>query len=244
MKIYINNNEFTKDEMDAFTRKRLAIGAKLMHFKLPEGSLYEQRKAFSDYKLSLNYEEMLHVLGFKLKLASVANELMNKLSRKSKWCFCTICDDSGISAKEMYEKILEVNINREKSEEYRRINNFVTPDHYVQANSGEKSIDIIECTGNLNMPVHFEITFDDPSGLTMDADPVYPYQWYGTARSKRGTVEGGVRHQFRDTENGFELKLGVQFPSLCPKALLDDHSKHLALEQSNWIEACKKLIKK
>ena len=56
---------------------------------------------------------------------------------------------------------------------------------------------------------------------------------------KDGTVIGGVRHQFRNTDNGIECALCVEFPSKTPKSIVRAHQMHLAVEFSNWIESIK-----
>ena len=64
----------------------------------------------------------------------------------------------------------------------------------------------------------------------------YPYQSTGIAKLKDGTIVGGVRHQFRDTRSGIEVRALVEFPNLCPKMIIKEHQKHLAAEWSNWID--------
>ena len=48
---------------------------------------------------------------------------------------------------------------------------------------------------------------------------------------------GGVRHQFRDTPDGFLARLCVEFPRFTPRRVIAEHRWHLACEFSNWIEA-------
>ena len=49
-------------------------------------------------------------------------------------------------------------------------------------------------------------------------------------------ILGGVRHHFKDTETGIEARTGVEFPAICPKIILKEHQKHLAVEWSGWIQ--------
>lgn len=82
----------------------------------------------------------------------------------------------------------------------------------------------------------FFITYNDETGLVTARDTSYPYQSVGIARLKNGTVIGGIRHQFRDTEEGLEVRAVVEFPAMCPTYIVRDHQKHLAVEWSSWIE--------
>ena len=57
------------------------------------------------------------------------------------------------------------------------------------------------------------------------------------ARTSDGVAIGGVRHQFRDTTDGFHARLTVEFPMPTIGRMVKGHRWHLACEFSNWIEA-------
>ena len=78
--------------------------------------------------------------------------------------------------------------------------------------------------------------YRDTGGLRTPADPGYPVQLAGVARDSSGTAIGGVRHQLRDLDGGFEAWLTVEFPRLTPSRMIRQHRWHLACEFSNWIE--------
>ena len=80
------------------------------------------------------------------------------------------------------------------------------------------------------------ITFQDETGIQEPRDLSYPFQSAGVARLKDGTVIGGVRHQFRNTAAGIEVRTLVEFPGICPQTIVKAHEKHLAVEWSNWIK--------
>ncbi|CAL9423670.1 hypothetical protein SUDANB95_01897 [Actinosynnema sp. ALI-1.44] len=56
------------------------------------------------------------------------------------------------------------------------------------------------------------------------------------ARSDAGQAIGGVRHQFRDTSEGFHARLRVEFPPLTMPHMISHHRWHLACEFGDWIE--------
>ena len=123
----------------------------------------------------------------------------------------------------------------EDSPECRKINLAACPDHYVLRPFGE-TLEVIETTGNIPVPTQFFITFNDERGLKEPRNLNYPYQSTGIAKLKDGTLVGGVRHQFRDTQSGIEVRTLVEFPNLCPKTVIKEHQKHLAAEWSYWID--------
>lgn len=83
----------------------------------------------------------------------------------------------------------------------------------------------------------FYVDYDDISSLTTPADPAFPHQLAGVARDESGMAFGGVRHQFRDTDQGLHDRLTVEFPLPTLPSMVSAHRWHLACEFSNWIEA-------
>lgn len=119
--------------------------------------------------------------------------------------------------------------------ERNRLSNLLAcPDHYVLEPRGQM-LEVIETTGGSPFPAQFFMHFGDESGVRSLRDPSYAYQSVGTARLADGTVIGGVRHQFRDDENGAVARLMVEFPALTPGYMLREHQWHLACEFSHWL---------
>ena len=108
------------------------------------------------------------------------------------------------------------------------------PDHYALRPLND-TLEVIETAGCTPVPTQFYITFNDETGLKEPRNFDYPFQSTGIAKLKDGTIIGGVRHQFKDTSTGIEVRTLVEFPCLCPKIILKEHQKHLAVEWSNWI---------
>ena len=77
------------------------------------------------------------------------------------------------------------------------------PDHFVIRTRTDGRQEVLETTGGSPLPSLFLIDYDDVSSLVTHADPQFPYQIAGVARTSDGVAIGGVRHQFRDTDEGF-----------------------------------------
>ncbi|CAO3631649.1 unnamed protein product [Mucor hiemalis] len=69
-------------------------------------------------------------------------------------------------------------------------------DHYI-INTRNGVQEVIETTGGSPFPTQFFIRYGDEEGMKSKMDPFYDMQMVGVARSKYGTVIGGVRHQMR-----------------------------------------------
>lgn len=110
------------------------------------------------------------------------------------------------------------------------------PDHYLIGQDDQGRQKVIETTGGSPLPTLFIIDYEDTSTLRAPADPDYPVQIAGVARDVSGAAVGGVRHQFRDLDAGFEAWLTVEFPRWVPASMLRGHNWHLACEFGNWIE--------
>lgn len=112
------------------------------------------------------------------------------------------------------------------------------PDHYFFAPLQPKGQDVMEETGGALIVTHFTIDYDQPNTLPQsDIDPAYPIRLAGMAVNGLGSTVGGVMHQFRNLDQGFQCKLAVYFPSTLPFWTTSEHAWHLACEFSNWITA-------
>lgn len=233
MKISIKGKEFTKNEMDRWKRKRVCKVLRNLKKTLPTtddtDALCDQLTAL---KFKMSYEEILSPIKLKLAVGRVGMKLAAGFSGGKRRAAVTTLFAEGITA-EKFTKIID-SLMLEDTQEYRKVNLAACPDHYVLRPCNE-TLEVIETTGNTPVPTQFFITFNDDTGLKEPRDLNYPYQSTGVARLKDGTVIGGVRHQFRDTQSGIEVRTLVEFPYLCPKTILKEHQKHLAVEWSNWM---------
>ena len=108
------------------------------------------------------------------------------------------------------------------------------PEHYV-IDCQDKQMFVIERTGGAPMISEFTIDMGELEDLEKEFLPDYPHRIAGQAIDSKGRVIGAALHQFRDTEEGLEGILRIDFPKRTPKVIIEGHKKHLAIEFSNWI---------
>jgi len=188
----------------------------------------------AEIKLQYSYEQMLKMLGPDIKKCNAITKMVVALSgKKRRYAVVQITAD-GIGAEKVlreYEKTQMVNCR-----EHDQVNMNACPDHYVLRATGENSLEVIETCGNNPFISQFFIRYGDETGLTVPRDHEYPYQSAGIAVFPDGKIQGGVRHQFKDTETGFTAKLTVEFPGKTPAATILQHQMHLASEFSYWFQ--------
>ena len=234
MKILINGEEFSKEEMDAWKRKRIGKVLKNLKKSLPmirdTDQLCEQ---LTNLKLQMSYTDITSVLKSKLAIGEIGMKLAAIFSGNRRRASITTIFAEGITA-EKFSKLIDA-LMLEDTEEHHRANLAACPDHYALI-PRNGTLEVIETAGNTPVPTQFFITFDDETGLKEPRNLDYPYQSTGIAKLKNGTIIGGVRHQFKDTATGIEVRTLVEFPRLCPKTIIKEHQKHLAVEWSNWIQ--------
>jgi len=108
------------------------------------------------------------------------------------------------------------------------------PDHYLLKGVNATDQEVIEFTGGLLFSIQFTIRYGDFHGLVSVQEPEYSVQAAGASYLSNGFCIGAVRHQIRNAENGCKVKLSVEFPALLPKANIEAHQRHLAIEFYNW----------
>jgi len=233
IKVEIEGSPFLPEELEKWKAKRVKKACRTLRLKLDsKGSAEEIAQQLTTRKIQMSTEDMLALLKGKLGLSRLGMKLISGLSGKRRRMAKTRITAQGISA-ERFSKRLEA-LMIEPDQNYRRVNLSVYPEHYVlRPNHG--TLEVVETTGNAPLPTQFFITFGDEAGLMESRDPRYPFQSAGIARLNDQTEIGGVRHQFRDTTEGLECLLCVEFPGLCPKFLVKAHQKHLAVEFTNWL---------
>ena len=68
--------------------------------------------------------------------------------------------------------------------------------------------------------------------IQADNDPNFPVEMAGKAFLTDGTPVNIPYHQFRPTDDGFEVKTAVYWPENTPNEIVSGHSLHLAMEFS------------
>lgn len=229
----IDGKEFTKSEMDNWKRKRVnEVLRNLKRSILMTDNVDVLCENLAELKCKMSYEEIVSPLKTKLAIGKVGMKLGVAVSGSKRKASITTIFADGITA-EKFSKIID-SLMMQDTPEHRKANLAACPVHYALVPHGE-TLEVIETAGNAPVPTQFFITFNDETGLQEPRDFSYPYQSTGIAKLKDGTIIGGVRHQFRDTPTGIEVRTLVEFPSICPKTLIKEHQKHLAVEWSSWI---------
>lgn len=233
MKIIINDNEFTKYEMDKWKKKRVKAVLKNLNKDIQQTENADILcENLSKIKLQMSYEEIISLIKVKLAIGRIGMKIAATLSKGKRRASITTIYADGINVERLGEIIDALML--EDTEEHRYINLSAYPDHYVLI-PRDGILEVIETAGNSPVPTQFYITFNEENGLQEPRNEMYPYQSTGIAKLKDGTIIGGVRHQFRNTKTGIKARLVVEFPAVCPKTIIRAHQKHLAVEWSNWI---------
>ncbi|KAA9239445.1 MULTISPECIES: hypothetical protein [Aerococcus] len=241
MKITIAGQVVSQEQLDNWeyrhTRKALK---NLGHRPKPADNLTTLRNKLNQLKQSLTYEEIVHRLGWKLKLMATLMRVVGWLSfGRVKYATCTL-EVKGIRVED-FAPLAKEFISKD-SPAIRQINLAANPEHYVLEPRG-KLFEVVETAGASPLPIQFFIDFSSDQGLVSQADPAYPLQMIGQAYLATNMQVGGIRHQFRNTATGMEAKTLVEFPAACPSYIVNDHCLHLALEWKNWISAAQELSK-
>jgi hypothetical protein len=112
------------------------------------------------------------------------------------------------------------------------------PDHHLfRPSTNPRGQEVWETTGGAPFASRFYFAAEVTTGLVTPADPGYPVQLAGAAKLADGTIIGGIRHQFRDEDDGTRALLTVEFPWLIGPLTPSAHRWHLACEFTNWFDA-------
>lgn len=235
MTIKINRKVISMQHLDQWKLKRIPKVLRNLNRKtVLTGSATERMQKLTEIKLQYSSQDIRRALRHKLALSTFAMRCIAFLSGNRRRCSVTEISMDGVSAGAISRGINT--LMEQDSEQNNRINLGACPDHYLLRPIENDSLEVIEACGNSPFPLQFFITFSDDTGLITPRNDLYPYQSTGVARTKDGTLIGGVRHQFRDTNTGMEAKLVVEFPVLCPGTIVRAHQFHLACEFSSWFE--------
>ncbi len=127
------------------------------------------------------------------------------------------------------------------------INLSVMPEHYL-IHDDENGRHIIETCGCWDKPVDLRGRFqpnDDnaPAQIKAVRDKDFPILNYiACPLNLHPEVAISAYHQFRDTDDGIEVRLAVFYPKGIDQEMLDGHKWHLAIEWSNWARKAYNMI--
>lgn len=118
-----------------------------------------------------------------------------------------------------------------------RINLGAHPDHYVFRALPGDFLEVIEACGSSPLPTRMFIRYHPTVAIAVNQEQGAAQWRRGTAQLQSGRIQGGVRHQFTPTANGFRAALRCDFPATTPRALVRHHQMHLACEFTGWVKA-------
>lgn len=104
------------------------------------------------------------------------------------------------------------------------------PEHYMVLSSG-----VIETLGSY--PTNASVCkVDEMPQFVLDAaDPSYWSSKYSGVKLEDGTIWAYGLTEYRDTEDGADMRLHVWWPDACPDVYFEDHARHFAVEYRNFI---------
>ncbi|CAO3608061.1 unnamed protein product [Cunninghamella blakesleeana] len=231
---YANGKLFSKETVTQWELKRLEQVSKWFEVKAEENK-HILRNNLTEIKLAIGDNELRNKLKFYLMISSFISSIVSFLSfgKRAFSIVEIVIEDTELKPKEFINKLNLILMDN--SIKYNKMKLMACPDHYLILTTGETTQEVIETTGGSPFPSQFFITYGDGEGLQSKKDPDYDEQIFGVARTKGGTVIGGVRHQVKKEANGLRVKLLVEFPSLVRPEMIKEHQMHLMCEFNNWI---------
>jgi hypothetical protein len=227
----IRRRPIASEEVLAWEDARITAVARKLGAHVPSGNIATRRDALLQAKLDLGADEIATRLRRETRLAEFVAKAGSGVSSRRRFSAIDLSVDGG-SAEQFVEAFDRWS---ETSDEAAMLR--ACPDHFVIRTLGDGRQEVLERTGGSPLPSLFFIDYDDISSLFTQADPQFPHQIAGVARTSDGVAIGGVRHQFSNTRNGFHARLTVEFPLPTLGRMVTGHRWHLACEFSNWIEA-------
>lgn len=109
-------------------------------------------------------------------------------------------------------------------------------EHYIVIGDIESGQRGMETFGMFGGPVYVHgATSEIPADLPVQKDPAYPIQMFGEMNLRRDDtpIHVGAYHQFRPTQEGFDVKSTFFCPGTAPAAVADGHKLHFAIEIVN-----------
>lgn len=106
------------------------------------------------------------------------------------------------------------------------------PEHYRMTEDGQDVRQVETIDG---LPLRWTIKFAGPQPTELEPDPDFPIAAPPASVVLRdGTEVARACHRFRDTDEGFEGILDIQFSEAVPDSVIRIHQEHMAVEFKNW----------
>lgn len=204
----------------------------------PAASLADFKQPMVELKLAIGDENMRHLLKpdtdyMSTKYTSKVSHQANNYNLSN-----TIVKVSGMTL----EQFLGWFGGRKAANDRRQML-LANPEHYVVTTkevNGSAGQELIETMGLFERPMHYYLHFtDDPHNYPAPRLAGYPKYMCVVGSDARTGKDAGIvaMHQFKPEDDGFTANLNIYFDKNYPVALANGHTKHLAIEFSNWIRA-------
>jgi hypothetical protein len=107
----------------------------------------------------------------------------------------------------------------------------MNPDHYF-FHGGAPGTRIMETFGMYGGPTDTYAVVDPTVSAPIQAEPDYELltAGYATLASDGTNINVSALHQIKALDNGLAIKLGAFFPAKTPRAVVDGHKLHMAIE--------------
>jgi hypothetical protein len=230
---WFDKRPISRSEVLSWENKRASKGLRKFGVTVGVGDVDALRQALADTKLAMGRIAIEQRLAREISMSDRITGAIARASRGRRRVSQVELFVPGARAGQMPAWYLE---KAEADDEAVFLQ--ATPDHHlfrpIEEPPGQE---VWETTGGSPIASRFFFELDSTDGLMTPADPTYPVQMTGSAKLARGTVIGGIRHQFRDENGGVRALLTVEFPWLMGPYGPAAHRWHLASEFSAWIEA-------
>lgn len=236
MVVHIDGRCVSPEQLDRWKIRRIRHAELTLGLKpMPLAPADDMLAQLTREKDELGSEEIIRRLNSRMDFVTAGTNVAVAASGGKTVECVTEVDVHGADMNQFLEDFDAVQL--EPGHENALLNMSVAPDHYFLTAGGGNRLEVIETVGSNIWPSHFFVCYGETAALNSKRDPFYEKESAGVAKTPDGLVEGGVRHQFHQTDDGFKARLCVEFPVILPRSIVKNHQMHLACEFSNWIIA-------
>lgn len=228
----IGGRRRSRAEVLAWEDKRITVAARKLDVTLPaSGDVTTRREALLAAKLEMGSTAIAARFARDVALTDFAARVGATLST-GRSLVPSQLEVAGGSARDFVDWFFEGVRTSDDAAMLR-----ACPDHYVLRTDSDGRQEVVQATGSSPLATRFFLSYGKSSTLVTPRDPAYEYEISAIAQMADGTLAGGARLQFGDTERGFRARLVEELPRLSPPHMVRQQGWHCVCEFSNWIEA-------